>query len=169
MNWEITEPFSGTLPIFRMSVSDWDRKKKELLKLHSDSSDLHNEDHYTDFFANEGNEHYVSEFFQIMKEELSSFNEAMKELYPKVSGLGLDLVWTQKYNKSQDMGPHTHGAGKFAAVLYVEFTEEHKATEFQAPYLDFLSGNIISRSPVVKEGDLIIFPSYLVHYASPNK
>ena len=66
------------------------------------------------------------------------------------------------------MRPHTHGISDFSAVLYHEFVPGHTATEFWAPYKNPLSGNDYVHVPDVKEGDLVIFPSTIIHYAVPN-
>ena len=68
------------------------------------------------------------------------------------------------------MGPHTHGVIGWSGVLYVEFDKyEHSPTEFQGPLHDVNNGQQLEYKPEVEEGDIIIFPSCLTHWVSPNQ
>ena len=54
-------------------------------------------------------------------------------------------------------------------MLYINFDKKiHKATRFLAPFNN-PEGNEIEFVPDVDEGSFIFFPSYLNHYALPNK
>ena len=55
------------------------------------------------------------------------------------------------------------------SFLYVDYdTEEHEATKFHCPFLESATGRNLTYQPTVREGDLIIFPSYILHEAPIN-
>ncbi len=64
---------------------------------------------------------------------------------------GTNTYWFQQYFQGSDFGWHQH-SGHWAMVYYVELPEMTEATEF----LNYGQFN-------VKEGDIIFFPTFLVH------
>jgi hypothetical protein len=68
-------------------------------------------------------------------------------------------IWFQQYYNMDTHGWHTHG-NNFTAVYYLELNELSPKTELIDPFS--LNKKII---PNVKEGDIIIFPSYVIHRA----
>ena len=55
-------------------------------------------------------------------------------------------------------------------MLYVEFNSaEHEATKFYSPFTEPVNGDLMEYQPIVKEGDLLIFPSSLLHEGPMNK
>ena len=78
-------------------------------------------------------------------------------------------VWTQRARKGDHHCPHNHGSNGWAAVLYADYNPDiHSATTFISPFTEFSSGDHMDFTPDVKEGDIIFFPSQLLHYANPN-
>lgn len=80
--------------------------------------------------------------------------------------LGYDLcymseLWFQQYHKNDTHGWHIHGSN-FTGVYYVELPKNAPVTEFVIPY----EQNKISQFDV-EEGDILIFPSYVIHRAPP--
>jgi uncharacterized protein (TIGR02466 family) len=103
----------------------------------------------------------------------------------------IESPWYNVFSKSQYQEPHTHLPAHFSVVHYVTFDEsQHLATTFVHPNLilsqtmkafcpplrNRLDGDCPAHSlymdfytpPQIKEGDLIIFPSFLNHYVKPN-
>ena len=81
-------------------------------------------------------------------------------LYPYIEDIGeaygimhqkTSTYWFQQYFQNTDFGWHTH-SGHWACVYYLELPEMTEATEF----LNYEQFN-------VKEGDVIFFPTFLVH------
>ena len=78
-------------------------------------------------------------------------------------------VWTQRAKKGDHHCPHNHGSSGWAAVLYADYNPDiHSATTFISPFTEFSSGDHMDFTPNVKEGDIVFFPSQLLHYANPN-
>lgn len=158
------QPFSVSM--LRISCQHWPEKKQELLSLvdWTDQS-LRNDEQISDYHVN--NVHgcpYVAKFCEIMTDEL---NLVLNEV--SATNLSIEVLWGQRYAKTDYMYAHSHGALGLSAILYVEFdASEHTSTRFLSPFHNH-AGTIDYYEPDVKEGDLLIFPSYLLHDAKPNK
>ena len=74
----------------------------------------------------------------------------------------LKEIWFQQYEKMSHHGWHVHGSN-WTNVYYLELPKDSPKTEFIDPY---------SQTGVytfdVKEGDILTFPSYVIHRAPVN-
>ena len=70
-------------------------------------------------------------------------------------------VWFQKYHKNDTHGWHVHGEN-YTGVYYVSHKDKKNNTE----YFDFKDKKIKSFN--VEEGDIIVFPSFLIHRSPKN-
>ena len=108
---------------------------------------LNEKGYYYDFDIPEAKRIYEKLFRQIT----FPYIHDVGEMY----GLCLDIkpptIWFQQYIQGSDFGWHQHG-GHWACIYYVELPEMSEATEF-LNYGQF----------DVKEGDVIFFPTFLVH------
>ena len=68
--------------------------------------------------------------------------------------------WFQQYRKNSRHVWHTHQDCHWTSVYFVEFPEDAPRTEYIEPL-----GNGEVKTFDVKEGDLLTFPSFLVHRA----
>ena len=144
--------------------------KKKLLKVFAEDKrceyDNHHREAKTDYYYNIDNASYPS-YLSLVTEAVSPHLQRIE----KSMGCKLEIeeMWYQQSKKGQSHAVHTHGSMGFSAVWYVEFNpQEHLATTFYAPFNDPLTGEMLSFTPPVKEGDLIIFPSYLLHEQKEN-
>ena len=80
----------------------------------------------------------------------------------------IDNFWFQKYKNSMNHDVHTHGAVGYSSVCFIEYdTNEHGSTTFISPFQN--SNGIHEKyQPEIKEGDIVFFPSNLLHYAPLN-
>ena len=87
---------------------------------------------------------------KLMKGIINTYIPEIEDFY----GLTLKKIsnlWFQQYFQNSDFGWHSHG-GHWALVYYVELPEMSESTEFlNYGHFD------------VKEGDMILFPTFLVH------
>jgi hypothetical protein len=143
--------------------------KKKLLKIFDeDKRCKHNPDKQikTDYFYNSDNTSHPS-YCSLVEEALSPYLQQTE----KSMGFELKIrsMWYQQSKKGQAHGVHNHGPKGFSAVWYVEFDpNEHLGTTFHAPFPDILTGELLSYTPPVKEGDLVIFPSHMLHEQLEN-
>jgi hypothetical protein len=71
----------------------------------------------------------------------------------------INELWFQQYFTNDKHGWHTHGSN-FTGVYYLELPDTAPQTQLINP---FTQTDIII--PDVKEGDILIFPSYVIHRA----
>ena len=68
-------------------------------------------------------------------------------------------LWFQQYYTNDKHGWHTHGSN-FTGVYYLELPNDSPRTQLTNP---FTQSDIFV--PDIKEGDILIFPSYVIHRA----
>lgn len=91
--------------------------------------------------------------------------ENLAELYKEIGFDSLEVkeIWFQQYLTGSEHGWHSHSSN-FTNVYYVELPEGTPPTQIVSPY---------DRSQIIeidaKEGDLLVFPSYVLHKAPVNK
>jgi hypothetical protein len=79
-------------------------------------------------------------------------------------------TWINKYEKNDYQGSHVHPSD-FSFIIYYTVDKSH--TVFNSPTKKLIesSGNKFFKSsyePELKQGDIIVFPSYLEHWVKPN-
>lgn len=104
----------------------------------------------------------------------------------------LNSLWINRQKSAEHNPPHRHYNGEISFVIYLDFPQEiineqpFSETSYRPGTISFLYGNntqldvtpqtelvnnllspktIIQHTP--KKGEMIIFPSYLIHYVSP--
>lgn len=108
------------------------------------------------------------EYAQTNREWVSYIqDELIKALLPMYKELGYDGIqitdiWFQQYLSGSEHGWHIH-SGNFTNVYYLELPEGTPKTQLVNPYNQ---KDIIEVD--VKEGDLLAFPSYVLHKAPKN-
>ena len=160
-----------TVPIYHYKIEDWDRNKKRILDVippempeHRDPEDL---GLYSDYFVNAkvGNSKlppYTDTVIDIIKPYLMDMSGGEK--------LDLTDIWYQKYYKGINHSTHCHGAIGLSSVIYVEYNPEvHSPTRFFSPFRDVWSGDCLTFEEQVEEGDMVIFPSSILHEAPANQ
>ena len=98
--------------------------------------------------------------------ELALNQAAQLNGYPNVL---INELWFQQYKKGNEHGWHAHGHN-FTGVYYLDFPEDAPTTELINPYLTVLDNlSKVDENelivPDVNEGDILIFPSFVVHRA----
>jgi len=150
---------------YQFSIPNWPDKKRQLLDL----VDWQNEecwsgDHFSDYYDLEKRKAYNADFADIVKESFQSLGDQLEV------SLFLSTVWAQRYFRNGLMRPHNHGGSGYSFVLYAEFDKsEHASTTFFSPFNCPIKGSNIEYTPLVAEGDILFFPSALLHMAEANK
>lgn len=152
-------------PIFQVnlkhySIRDWKNRKQKLV-------DKLPNGEYTDFLQYRREIEvppYLDELSDLVSEEIDDF----RQTYPVP--VIISNAWCERANKGDYHCVHQHGTTGYSAVLYVEFNSaEHEATKFYSPFTEPVNGDLMEYQPIVKEGDLLIFPSSLLHEGPMNK
>jgi len=79
-------------------------------------------------------------------------------------------IWINKYDKKNYQGSHVHPSD-YSFIIYYKTDQSY--TVFNSPIknlLEISDNKIFHRDfePKLKQGDIIIFPSYLEHWVKPN-
>ena len=89
------------------------------------------------------------------------------------ANMQMGSIWFQQYERYSFHNTHTHWPSLFSVVYYLEFDpKEHQPTAFLNParlqlqlYVNSKIEAQVEFRPDVTEGDIVVFPGYLDHYA----
>tara|TARA_B100001996_G_scaffold369692_1_gene343347 strand:+ start:65 stop:619 length:555 start_codon:yes stop_codon:yes gene_type:complete len=151
-------------PSFQYEIDDWEFKKKGLLnridkgKLVRTELQPFETDRQT---AGKTYIHYLQDFLKDILDEFCKEAEV---------SCSMTDAWCVRYQKGDQQTIHNHRGWGFSGVLYVEYDPKvHTPTCFMAPWNDPRSDTTILAYPQVKEGMVIIMPSFSHHFVHPNK
>ena len=114
---------------------------------------------------------YISSSAQYEPVFLSMISPYLKQFLKRADYKFTEVsrVWTQRYSKGDYHAPHDHGPEGFACVFYAQLDPEiHLPTEFIQPWIPHTGNRDMESPDNVVEGDLVIFPSNLMHMAPPH-
>jgi len=142
--------------------------KKDLLKLISKSkgdsyqnktSTMTDDLSKTDWpLSNDFSRPWVKKYGPMIKDFLTK--QVLELGYRKID---ISRLWYQQYKQNQTHGWHHH-ARNYTGAYYVEFPKGSEPT--QLLFAENLDKTFSVRA---KEGDMILFPSYLIHRSPPIK
>jgi hypothetical protein len=152
------------IEVFSHSCDDW-KTKKENIKSSIEPFNFYRTEllnFKTDRYRN--NKSYIKKFSEIFSKELEIFAKEYK-----LSEIKITDIWCSTYEIGDYQMIHNHGSKGFTGILYIDYDRNfHTPTYFLSPLMDPVSDktNIIHFDS--SEGDLIILPSYLLHFTKPN-
>ena len=151
-------------PSYHYKVSDWEFKKKGLLNRINKSDLIRRDLQFHEGDRQTNNKSYLHYLSELLKDELIEF---CKEA--EVS-CGMTDAWCVRYQKGDQQTIHNHRGWGFSGGLYVEYDSKvHTPTCFMAPWQDPKTDTTSLAYPQnVKEGTMIIFPSFTHHFVHPN-
>lgn len=92
---------------------------------------------------------------------LPAISDPLMEFAADLEGrLNIDNYWFQQYETGDYHGWHRHANSMFNCVYFVELPTPQAATKFKFNGEEF--------TVPVSEGDLLVFPSYLLHQSAPS-
>ena len=151
--------------IFKTTVKDWQDHKLELLSMldEVDIFDTHQSDFNT-HFQKGIKPKYTQKLMKVLDGAFCDFEDIFPYAYE------IKNLWCQRYKEDQHHGAHNHGALGYSMVFYAQFDKDcHKGTKFISPFNNWLNGNPIFHTVDVDEGDVIFFPSFVLHECVPVK
>lgn len=147
--------------VIKFHIEEWKNKKDHILGMIPSENDAEKHIKFTDYFESNSNE-YKSLILELFKPYILEFHKIAKYKFN-----GVTSIWCQKYNSRDYHVPHDHGSLGYSCIFYAKMNQEHKGTLFFSPFNNEEGYHETSSIPVV-EGDLIIFPSNLMHMAPPH-
>jgi hypothetical protein len=154
-----------SIPYYKYTVSDWQLKKVKMQESMSHQVFSRNEVNDVSFFSSDRKNYrnYINNFLSIFDEELQEFGNELK-----LESFKIEDIWTVRYDKGDFHAVHNHGSCNLSGILYFDQDEqEHTSTNFVVGQ-DNIKNFTQIVSPPMKEGEIIIFPSNLLHFTTPN-
>ena len=148
---------------WKIPVSNFEVKKKQIVDLLNGYTETKNDIQF--FYTNkQSNRDKLSEkFSNIILKELKQFSDNIKK------SIVIKDVWSVSYGLGDYQVPHNHGTKGLSGILYLESVEKLPSTCFIQPWNDIEKDETLIFEMPAKEGDLIIFPSFVNHFSVPNK
>jgi hypothetical protein len=140
-----------------LKIKEHKKNKKKLLSLINKipKNKLTNVSHSDWSLPKEYKREYLNLFFKIIH---PYFNEILKLMHAEE--WKIHNAWFHQYSKNDFFDWHTHPKANFSAVYYLEMPKNNMKTKI----FNIYNNKLININ--VKEGDLIIFPAYLLHKSS---
>ena len=152
-------------PSFRYEIKDWKFKKKGLIKRIKEEKFIRTPLQTFETDRRTSNKSYLHYFQNLIGDELSEFCQEARV------SCSMTDCWTVRYQKGDQQTVHNHRSWGFSGILYVDYDPVvHTPTCFVAPWQDPRTDTTSLAYPSdVKEGTIIIAPSYTLHFAQPNQ
>ena len=151
-------------PSYQYQIKDWEFKKKGLLKRIKEEKFIRTDLQTFETDRQTNKKSYIHYFRELIEPEL---NEFCQEAQVSCS---MTDVWTVRYQKGDYQSVHNHRSWGFSGVLYVDFDPKvHTPTYFVSPWQDPRNdATTYAGLKDIREGTIIVFPSYTLHYVHPN-
>ena len=158
------------VPIVRYPIENWSENKKKILDaLPAEDEAQHHKPTglYTDFFSNAYADQDLPSYFHAV---LNVIEPYLKNFMDGNTVEFTDM-WYQKYYKNVEHTTHCHGFNGWSSIIYVEFDPlVHESTMFYSPFTGLSpNGNVETCQINIKEGDMVLFPSSILHDAPLNR
>ena len=132
-------------------------------------------------------EHYLFDSHSDTLKDIKNFcTDQLKNYLKEIEGVDTDLAklritqsWVNKTKPSESHHPHTHRNSYLAGALYIScLPNDHIVfsnrllfinNNIEFPKKKTTAWNTESISVNVKEGDLILFPAWMIHHVDENK
>jgi len=158
------------IPFWKMQTINFEEKKKELVKLlesypekkeeHEFSTNRQSDEFSTNRQTNRSG--LVEGFFSIMKQELEDFSKEIKKDF------AITLTWSVSYVQGDYQLPHNHGSMGLTGILYLDLPKDSPKTDYIQPWNDYENDSVSHCKIPIVEGDIIIVPSFILHFSKPN-
>ena len=153
-----------SIDAFIHEITSWNKKKKLLSKLingHQFFKRPHNTFLTTRYGDNTSS--FSNELMNILHEDFKKFCEETG--FKEISMLD---AWAVKYDKNDYQVAHQHGRVMYTGIIYLNLDSKQDSTTYICPYQSEITGNTKLTEIECKEGTLVIFPAFLLHYVKPN-
>jgi hypothetical protein len=152
-----------TIPIWIFSITDFKKKKKELIKILKPFKEK--KEGIQTFKTNRHilRKNLSENFSKILLNEIKEFSKELKK------DILIEDVWSVSYEKNEYHSIHDHGSKGLSGILYLDMPKDAPETIYLQPWNDWTIDRTIYRKIPVKEGDIVIIPKFIKHFTEPNK
>lgn len=166
-----------SVPLIHLKLNDWEEKKSILMETYEKVSSNKNS------FRQEGKDTFtvLTDYHQTYEDQDFSTTEIINKYFQEELDFISEIFncpiqvnnsWFEKSTINKQHPPHNHGNCGLSCVIFLKFDPKyHSPTIFIDPNLcsDSPMGPMNQMPPGIREGSMIIFPSYLTHYTLPNQ
>ena len=151
------------IPYWHIKPKSFSKKKKEIEKLIVGYPE--NKLGLQEFYTNRQGQRA-----KLLENFVSIFREEIELLINDIQmDLAITNVWSVSYQKGDYQSPHNHGGVGLSAIMYLDLPKETPGTLFLQPWNDWDTDQSQYGEVMVKEGDIVVVPSFVAHYTKPNK
>ena len=151
------------IPFWGIRIADFQQKKKELVTLLESYPEKEKEG-IQEFASNQGSvTGLVEQFASIMKQELEDFSRKINKDFAIID------IWSVSYAQGEYQSAHNHSALGLSGILYLDLPKDSPKTTYIQPWHDYETDTIRYIEVPIVEGDIVIVPSFVLHFSNPNK
>ena len=151
------------IPFWGIRIINFEEKKKELVKLLESYPEKEKEG-MQEFASNQGSvTGLVGQFASIMKQELEDFSREIKKDFAIID------IWSVSYAQGEYQSAHNHSSVGLSGILYLDLPKDSPKTTYIQPWTDHETDTIRYIEVPTIEGDIVIVPSFVLHFSKPNK
>ena len=163
-----------TIPIWTKKVEDFESKKKKLVDQFDKFEDIR--DRSNNFLTNRNvsiPNHdtrlvRIDRFSIIMEDELNELYRIVRKKWGATNVWFKD-VWSVTYKTNDYQNIHTHGSAGLTGILYLDIPDDGPNLKIVQPWSNWVTDTTDSVNLKLKEGEMIVFPSFLLHSSEPNR
>jgi len=145
------------IEFFKIRCIDFKNKKKKLEQALARYPEMPQ----ANFYSNRDKCSINKEFREIFRDEFSLIRAKYN------SKILLQRVWSVSYNKGDYHVPHNHSSIGYCGILYLDMKPDSPRTTYIQPWNSEQDKSVLY-TPLVKSGDMVIVPQFLMHYSTPN-
>ena len=151
------------IPFWKIQIINFEEKKKELNKILKSYPE--EKKGMQEFATNRQSDRsgLVEKFFSIMNQELENFSKEIE------TDFAITEIWSVSYDKGDNHSPHNHGSRGLTGILYLNLSKDSSETVYIQPWNDIVNDTVQYAKISITEGDIVIVPSFVMHYSKPNK
>lgn len=167
---EYIEAKEFKIPFYKHTFENWSEVKPSLARIRDDLINFYMEGNADERMQTTFSVPSSPEYDKFMLQTVEILRPVI-DIFTKVTGYDLQLngLWFQKYYTNGMHDIHNHGFGCISSIVFLDFDyEEHRPPLFISPFLNFITGDSLQYEPSVREGDMLFFPSTLLHAVPPN-
>ena len=156
------------IPFWKIQVINFEEKKKKLNKVleqFPENGRKGREGGIQDFVTNRHSNRFglVEKFVSIMGEEMEEFSREIKKDF------AIHEIWSITYGKGDHHISHNHGSWGLTGILYLDLPKDSPFTDYIQPWNDYEDDTVTHKKISILEGDIVIVPSFVLHFSRPNK
>ena len=163
-----------SLPIWTKKVDDFQTKKKQLVDEFDKFKDVKEKSHpfMTNRNVNIPNHDSrlvrIDRFSVIMEEELGELYRIVRKKWG-ATNIWFEDVWSVTYTTNQYQNTHNHGSTGLTGILVLDNPDDGPNLKIYQPWNSWVSDKNECVNIKLKEGEMIVFPSFIYHSSEPNK